>query len=640
MMSILFMTIPEQIILAAAREQPADEEALNALTRRLVGETGKGQTFPNKTDLLLAYHKLRKRKKILPRPALEKLLTRRAVRSRSGVAVITSLVKPYPCPGLCVYCPLDERMPKSYLSDEPAAARALRLKFDPYEQMARRIEALEGNGHPADKIELIIKGGTWNAYPLAYQYWFVLESFRGANEADQRSAESAITVKDRMSEGVVDGFPTRAVPTQSGSSTEGVYHDRTTRREKIHHAKAIHQLTEHSPLDELRKALRREQQRNERARHRLIGLTLETRPDCITPKSLWQMRELGCTRVELGVQHTDDAILALTKRGHNSARAKQATKLLKDFGFKTDYHLMPQLPGATPEADLAMLREIFSNPDYRPDMIKIYPCTVVPGSELYEWWQQGRYRAYPTEELIRILKIFKSQIVPRYCRISRLIRDIPGQYIKEGNKITNLRQVIQEQLRQAGLRCPCLRCREVGHQLLSSKYQVASIKPRLFADKYEASGGTEYFLSFEDARRRVVFAFCRLRLGYPTDCELPGQARSRQTSSLGAQSRLSRDEHLECLPRPSDQMNQLRNDIPYPAYLRELHTYGQLVSIGAKNNQASQHTGLGKRLVREAEAIARAARVDKLAVIAGVGVRDYYRRLGYRREKTYMVKKI
>lgn len=531
--------------MAALQARPTTDAELNALKRAAAGDFAGPRKLPTKTELFRVYHNLLKNKSLAKSENFEHLLKRRAVRSLSGVAIVTSLIKPFPCPGACVYCPLDERMPKSYLAEEPAAMRALMLEFNPYTQMQKRLEALEDNGHPTEKIEFIVKGGTWNSYPLAYQYWFILKSFEAANE--------------------------------TGSKL------------KVTGSK----LTESSPLTELRVALKRAQGKNETAKHRIIGLTLETRPDCISERTMWQMREMGCTRLEIGVQHTDDDILSYTKRGHNLAMAKKATTLLKNFGFKTDFHLMPQLPGATPEADLAMLRKVFSDPELRPDMIKIYPCTVVKGSELYDWFQAGKYQAYPVEELIRILKQFKTEI-PGWCRISRLIRDIPGQYIEEGNTITNLREILQKQLAAENRKCKCLRCREVGHVNLET---IADLTPTLFIDKYEASGGQEYFISFEDPGRSVVFAFCRLRI-------------CNNSAAL------------------------------YPAFIRELHTYGELIRIGKIKLGSSQHTGLGKILTREAERIARENGVNKLAVISGVGVRAYYRHLGYRLERTYLTKKI
>ncbi|MFA6104980.1 MAG: tRNA uridine(34) 5-carboxymethylaminomethyl modification radical SAM/GNAT enzyme Elp3 [Patescibacteria group bacterium] len=533
------MNLAEKIVFSALKKLPKNELEFSVLKRALVKQFPTSKGTPDKTDLLKAYHSLLRKKSIKTSPAMEKLLTRRSVRTLSGVTIVTSLVKPYPCPGECIYCPLDVRMPKSYLADEPAASRALSLKFNPYEQMARRLESIERNGHPTDKIELIVKGGTWNAYALPYQYWFILQSFAAANGT------------------------------------------------KI-------KLKETSPFEKIKTELVKQQKINEKSKHRIIGLTLETRPDSISEKTLWQMREQGCTRLEIGVQHTDDKILKIIKRGHTIEQAKKATELARNFGFKTDFHLMPQLPGATPKSDLKMLREVFSDPGLRPDMIKIYPCTVVKGSELYDWLQQGKYHAYPTKDLVNIIKTFKSE-VPRYVRISRLIRDIPGQHIEEGNRVTNLRQVIHEEMKNEGLVCRCLRCREAGHVDLT---QIKDLTPKLFLEKYQTAGGTEYFLSFEDKKRQVVFAFCRLRI-----------------------------------------VSLKNKTAPFPAYIRELHTYGQLIRIGKKGSQSSQHQGLGKKLIIEAEKICKKNKIKNLAVISGVGVKDYYKKLGYKPDRTYLVKR-
>ncbi len=480
-------------------------------------------------------------------PRLDKILTRREVRSLSGVAVITVLTKPWPCPGQCTYCPSEARMPKSYLSNEPAAMRALALKFEPWRQVSFRIRALIANGHPADKIELIVKGGTWSAYPWKYQQWFIKRCFDACNQFGS-------------------GMRRR---------TSGL---------------AAAQLT------------------NETAKHRIIGLTLETRPDRVTPAEVARLRRLGCTRVELGVQTLDEKILKRVKRGHDTAAVARAVELLKDAGFKTDFHLMPQLPGATPRSDLAGLKRIFDDPAFRPDMVKIYPCVVLATAELHEEWKRGEYRPYSDRALLEMLIKFKAA-VPRYCRISRLIRDIPSTSILAGNPVTNLRQVIRVQMDRRGLRCACLRCREIGHAAKDDPKLLLAV-PRLFDDAYESAGGLEHFLSLEDRRRRAVFAFCRLRLP------------AREPSG-------PRAEQLKLLP-------ELRG----AAFIRELHTYGHLVPIDTADPDASQHKGLGKKLMAEAERLARRAGFRKMAVISGIGVRGYYRKLGYRLQGTYMVKNI
>lgn len=537
------MNTAEKIILACQRHIPRDSETLNAVKRQIL-RTIKSAASPTTADLLTAYHKLVKKNKIKPNKQLEAVLCKRAIRTLSGVTVVTVLTKPFPCPGKCIYCPNEARMPKSYLADEPAAARALALKFDPFLQVKTRLETLAANGHPTDKVELIVKGGSWNAYPPDYQYWFILRCFEAANRGSKPIKQSKLIKQNKLTK------PFKII------------------------------------VDNLLKA----QKKNETAKHRIIGLTLETRPDFINEKNLRIMRALGCTRVELGAQHTDDKILELIKRGHKIAETIKATTLLKRYGFKVDYHLMPQLPGSTPKKDLAMLNKIFADENFRPDMIKIYPCTVVKNSELSHWVKNAKFKPYSDDQLIKILKIIKAKL-PYYVRISRLIRDIPGHHIIAGNTITNLRQNIQAQMRAEGVKCRCLRCREVGHQNI-----IIAKKIKLFIEKYRANGGTEYFLSFEDKNRQAVYAFCRLRL----------------------------DEHGL-----------------YPAFVRELHTYGQSLELKQKKDKKIkhiQHTGLGKKLILAAENICTKNKITILAVIAGIGVRGYYKNLGFGLKDSYMVK--
>lgn len=514
------------------REKNLTRDKIDSLKREFVAETK--TTFPTTAELLKEYRRLLKVKKIKSNPTLETILQKRSVRTLSGVAIITVLTKPWPCPGQCIYCPLEKDMPKSYLKNEPAAQRAYFNNFDPYNQVFSRLKMLYNNGHPIDKVELIVKGGSWNAYPWNYQKWFIKECFRACNDFPRLSKK----IDDKDNE------------------------------------------------VELLKA----QKKNETAASRIVGLTLETRPDLITINTTVQMRSLGCTRLELGIQHTDDTILKLTKRGHSLAQVKEASGILRHYGFKIDFHLMPQLPGTTAAKDFKMIKQVFSDPDLKPDMIKIYPCAVVKNSELYTWHKKGLFKPYSDKKLIEMLIKVKSEIIPRYCRISRLIRDIPATEIMAGNKITNLREMIHKIMIERGLNCQCLRCREVGHQK-----KQRNKKTKLFIDQYSASGGQEYFLSFEDSQRKIVYGFCRLRI-----------------DPQGV----------------------------FPAFIRELHVYGQLVEIGDKKKNASQHMGLGRRLMEEAEKICRRQKIDQIAVISGVGVRGYYKKLGYKLQGTYMVKSI
>ncbi len=513
------------------------------------------------TALRDAYTFLVSQNLIKKNSAVEELLNVKPIRSKSGVAIVTLLTMPYPCPAKSVYCPTEARMPKSYIESEPAAARALALQFDPYLQTRRRIEVLERNGHPADKIEVILKGGTWSSYPGDYQQWFIAECFRAMNET---------------------GGSQRILPDPSPDSP----YNRFVGKEKECWREDI---------------LFEEQKKNETAAHRCIGLTIETRPDWISVQEIKRLRLLGVTRVELGVQSPNDEILKLIKRGHLSKTVFHATKLLKDAGLKVDYHLMPGLPGASPAGDLSDAQRIFTEEGFQPDTVKLYPCVVTPSAELEQWRADGRYVPYTTEQLISLLADIKT-IIPPHVRIARVIRDIPSQEISGGNTVTNLRQTIQKYMKERGMVCRCLRCREVGHKrgVRDQGLGISHYKERM----YNASGGTEYFLSYESDDESILYAFLRLRL-------------------------------------PSPDASVLWNLLPElegAALIREVHTYGQLVRIKKSEEGASQHKGMGKKLVLRAETIALSAGYKKIAVIAGIGVREYYAKIGYGLEGTYMVK--
>ncbi len=551
----------EQLILEILAYQPESKEAFDDARRRVCGQHKIPQ--PSNRDILKYYQKMVKMKRVPKALHLEKFFQKAGVRSSSGIAVITSLLKPYACPGKCTYCPTEVRMPKSYVASEPAAARSLRLNFNPYLLMQKRIEMLEENGHPVDKIEYITKGGTWNAYPIKYQYWYMMESFNACNNLSRR----------------------QPIP----YTEESDWNKR--------------------PLAELMERTEQEQRYNEGARHRIIGVTLETRPDAINEKTILHMRRQGCTRVELGLQAPDDRILELVKRGHTVDEFRRALFLLRTAGFKVDLHFMPDLPGTTPEHDVEMYKSLFSDPTLRPDMVKIYPNTVIKSAELYQWFLDGRYKSYGDESLFQALLEMKRS-TPYYCRISRLIRDIPATEIENGNTTTNLRELLEAKMKQNGEVCVCLRCREISRQ--KNKVE-AGVEPTLFVEEYETVGGREYFLTLEDRKRIAVYGFLRLRI--------PNQQLMTGVSP-------------QTLKRLFTALPEIKN----AAFVRELHVYGDLVKIGQNNELASQHRGYGKRLLAEAEKIVQKAGVKKLAVISGVGVRGYYRKRGYRKIGTYMVK--
>lgn len=484
----------------------------------------------------------------------DSLLRKRAIRTLSGIAPVAVLTKPYPCPGNCAYCPNIPNMPVSYLPNEPAVMRAMRCDFDPYKQTVLRLNSLENNGHQPNKIEIIVIGGTWSFLPDKYQYWYILNCFRAANDFSRLNKKI-------------------------GSFVE--YDDKAQILKSVI-SKVKSPYPKSMSLFDIKSALKLEQKRNETAEYKIIGLTLETRPDYLNEKELRQMRELGCTRVEIGVQAPDDEILKLNKRGHNVAEIARATKELRDFGFKITYHIMPALPGSNPKKDSVMYKMLFTDERFQPDQIKFYPTVVTEGSLLFQWWKAGKYRPYTDEELQELIVDCKN-FTPQYVRIIRLIRDIPGESILAGNKITNLRQIMQ----QRGVKCNCIRCRESKETAYVKDFKI-NIR------KYAAGDGIECFISADSQDDKTLYGFCRLRIS--------------------------------------------KNSLIAPALIRELHVYGELVPVGGQKK--TQHRGLGKILLSEAERIIKEAGVSKIAIISGVGVRGYYRKMGYKLKDNYMVKKM
>ncbi|MFH1235473.1 MAG: tRNA uridine(34) 5-carboxymethylaminomethyl modification radical SAM/GNAT enzyme Elp3, partial [Parcubacteria group bacterium] len=422
--------ITKELIRDLHASRPRTLEDLNQLKRDLAKRHGTG--IISHTTLLETYRQFLADEKQEANKGLLDLLKRRAIRTLSGVAPITVLTKPYPCPGRCVYCPTERNMPKSYIASEPAAQRALQNAFDPYKQVRNRIDQLEMNGHVADKIELIVLGGTWSFYEKDYQEWFIKRCFEAANEVESATLGEAHTI-------------------------------------------------------------------NETAEHRIIGVTLETRPDYITEEELWRMRLLGCTHVQIGVQTLDQEILDLIKRDDTVEGMANATRLLKQFGFKFTYHIMPGLPGATPEKDFDTFKTLFSDERFQPDMLKIYPTVVVQSSVMYQWWKAGKYKPYD-EVTLRSLLVQIKKIIPPYVRINRLIRDIPGNDIIDGNLVTNLRQELQRE----GVSCQCIRCREAKGRKVNSE------EAKLIEREYKSSGGVEKFISFESMDEKTIYAFVRL----------------------------------------------------------------------------------------------------------------------------------
>ena len=518
-------------------------------------------------------------------------------RSASGVATITVITKPWPCGSDCLYCPNDIRMPKSYLHGEPACERAEQNWFDPYLQVSARLTALTQMGHSTDKIELIVLGGTWSDYPEAYQTWFISELFRALND-DAVLGEDPVrdvpgTVAERRAFYADAGFP------QDGAGFEAftAAAQRTIDAGAAGYNAAFHRL--YGGSDAWMRAaamqqgsfaeLERLHKVNETARHRVVGLVIETRPDAITPATLTTIRRLGCTKVQMGIQTLDQDVLDANDRSITLDRIQAAFELLRVFGFKIHAHAMANLYTATPERDKRDYRTLVRAPAFQPDEIKLYPCALIEGARLCEKYRDGSWRPYTEDELLDVLA---DDIIatPPFCRISRMIRDFSSNDILVGNKKPNLRQLVERRLQEAGEGAEVqeIRFREVGTRSFDASALSLDIVP------YATTNTRERFLQWITPDNRIA-GFLRL--------SLPDL---RYVDALSSELPVREGE----------------------AMIREVHVYGVATQLG-EDGVSAQHIGLGRRLVERACEIAREEGYTKVNVISAVGTREYYRGLGF-----------
>jgi elongator complex protein 3 len=467
------------------------------------------------------------------------ILKKKPSRTLSGVAVVAVMTSPHECPhGKCLFCPggVEQEVPtpQSYTGREPAAMRAASNDFDPYEQVINRIEQLDSIGHPTDKIDLVLMGGTITARDEDYQRDFVKGCLDGMNGTISRSYEEAEML-------------------------------------------------------------------NETSGHRCIGTTFETRPDRLGRKETDLILDLGATRVELGVQSVFDRPLNISRRGHTVEDAVIATKLAKDRGLKVGYHLMPGIPGSSPDMDLENARMVFQDERFKPDMIKIYPTLVIEGTELHDMWKRGDYEPLSTEDAAKVVARIK-RITPPWVRIQRVQRDIPSPLVEEGVKKSNLRQLAQKELHRNGHECRCVRCREIGHKLGTDPSMPLAEDVSLVRREYDASGGKEVFLSFEVEWKDALVGYARLR-------------------------------------RPSSDAD--RKEMQGAGIVRELKVFGPMVPIGNEALSEWQHRGYGKKLLMYADSIVKDEwGLDRILVTSGIGAREYYRKFGFERVGPYMGKSL
>lgn len=522
--------------------------------------------------------------------AVVERLRMKPVRTSSGVTPVTVLTKPFPCPGECIFCPNDVRMPKSYLADEPGAQRAGQNAFDPYLQAMSRLRAYQNTGHPTAKIELIVLGGTWSFYPEAYQIWFIKRLFDALNDFGAGRDESA-AVWAALAAGLAPVTETVVRGVDVGGSTtynhavQTIYRDELRRSQAVTAELARGQRAP-SPIDETAswEDLMAAHRANEEAGSRCVGLVVETRPDHIDEAEVLRIRRLGCTKVQIGFQSLNDAVLRLNRRGHTVAASRRAVSLLRRAGFKIHAHWMPNLYGSSPEADIADYDRLFGDPGFRPDELKIYPCSLIESAELMQVYQAGGWRPYTSDELLEVLTACFMH-TPEYCRLTRVIRDIPGTDIVAGSRETNFRQRVEAELARRGQRSADIRAREVRFRNVDPEGLT------LEELRYETTAGSEVFLQWVTPERAIA-GFLRLAL---PDAALP----------------------------------PLTDDLAGAALIREVHVYGQAVDLGESAPGRAQHSGLGSRLIERAAGIAVESGYHRLAVISAVGTRAYYRKRGF-----------
>ncbi|MEM9950738.1 MAG: tRNA uridine(34) 5-carboxymethylaminomethyl modification radical SAM/GNAT enzyme Elp3 [Chloroflexota bacterium] len=520
-------------------------------------------------------------------------LRRKPMRTISGVTPVTVLTKPFPCPGECIFCPNDVRMPKSYLSDEPGAQRAEQNSFDPYLQTYTRLLTYYNMGHPTDKIEVIILGGTWSFYPETFQIWFTKRIFDAlhdfGNGIDRRQevwdalkSQSQLHPENNLTNVTIQGMQFQQTYNQV---VQNVYRKEMRRSKELVKDIATG-VIERSPIDEYGtwEELEEAHRCNETADCRVVGLVVETRPDHIDEAEVLRIRRLGCTKVQIGFQSLNDDVLAANRRGHRVQATRRAVRLLRQAGFKIHAHWMPNLYGSNPQLDIADYRKMFEDPDFRPDELKVYPCSLIESAELMQYYQRGDWSPYTHDELLDVLvSTFKD--TPEYCRLTRVIRDIPSTDIVEGNQLTNFRQIVSQELEKRGEQSRDIRAREIRYQ------QVG--RDDLYLDElwYNSSVGDEVFLQFITKDRQIA-GFLRLLLPY-----------SEQEAI-----------HLE---------------LDKSAVIREIHVYGQSLGIGDDKSGMAQHSGLGKQLIERALDLSQERDYDRVAVISAIGTREYYRKRGF-----------
>ena len=494
------------------------------------------------------------------------ILKKKPTRTMSGVAIVAVMCHPHKCPhGRCFYCPESDIAPPSYTGEEPAALRGRMYEFHPYIQCFNRLKQLKKIGHPVDKVELIIMGGTFPSRDLCYQEWFVSQCLKAMTDFGLIIENKPTNYDYNLDYGEIRSFEKGILKTYPPN--------------------------DYVLIDDIQSA-------NENSKVRCVGMTFETRPDYCKKEHINRMLNFGVTRVELGVQTLSDELYKKIKRGHTISDVIESNQLLRDSAIKVAMHMMPGL-FVDETQDLKMFKRLFNDDNFKPDMLKIYPCLVTKGSELYDLWKKGEYSPYTDEQAVDLIVKIK-EILPKWVRTMRIQRDIPSTLIEAGVKKSNLGELVYNKLDEKQISCQCIRCREIGHKKTSREYKLDDFE--MFKERYSACNGEENFLSIEDINEESIAGFLRLRF-------------------------------------PSE--NYFRTEITdKTSLIRELHVYGNMIKIGDKNPTIGQHTGFGEKLLKEAENLSIDKGYEEVAIISGIGSRNYYRKFGYEKVGPDMKKKL
>ncbi len=596
-----------ELLLGALREIAAspinDDRGLSKILKKY--SKPEGGIFA-KENLVSAYYHFLQIKQLEPSSQLLSKIRMKPTRSISGVLPVTVLTRPYPCPGRCIFCPNDVRMPKSYLSDEPGAQRAERNNFDPYLQTYNRLQAYQNTGHELSKVELIILGGTWSYYPEAYQLWFIKRCFDALNDfgkdTDERGQIKTINIFTRPEKVKAEFTDTGRRRSYNERITELERNFSTIESKPISTADKVRSThlakfnQEFSSWDDLRAA----HKINETAICRCVGLVIETRPDHINEKEVIRVRSLGATKTQIGFQSLQDKVLDLNHRGHDVAATANSVKLVRSAGFKIHAHWMPNLYGSTPEQDKQDYLKLWTA-EFQPDELKIYPCSLIETAELMDYYNKGLWKPYTEAELLDVLT-FCLLNTPRHVRLTRIIRDIPSTDIVVGNKKTNFREIAEAHAQESISKVVEIRSREIKSRQIDPA--ALNLEISTYPSRTITGNSQEFFLEFVNDSDKIC-GFLRL-----------------------------------CLPKKGTHFIKELED---SALIREIHVYGVVRKLSESSandsidqeQDSSQHLGLGKKLLVKAQALAKEQGYKTLSVISAIGTKEYYRKNGFRDGELY-----